>query len=431
MVKRGGPWSREEDILALSLYAKRGVVDDKHSDVIELSHLTGRPPGSVASKLANFWAVETERRHGLKHFASMDQAVYSEFKNRSLELATEVERARAAYRSNFARVRTAAGVGGEGRPRWVFQAREFEGGGKAYPLYEELPRVLKRDDSRRIVHWKTAEHRYTPFAMKDGDGVLLFQGATRDYATRGFYGSAVICNLNGKCEAPIGERGSHRETNRHNRAVGVDLKYLNRFREPILPSIQPNSRLTNKNLQKLIAGGREGSAQETVFAISDEDWTLISAYFDTNLGPIRGGRQRRAGSKGGGGWRTIDPERKAKIEASAVRLTRMHFEDQAYVVTSVETDNLGWDLEAGKNDITLHLEVKGLSGSEVSIELTPNEYKYVRAKPANYRICIVTEALRNPSLRVFSYSDRSGNWEDEGGDTLSVREITGARMFKP
>jgi Protein NO VEIN, C-terminal len=427
LIKRGEPWAREEDVLAFSLYAKRGVADDKDPAVINLSQMTGRSVGSVVRKLANFLAVETKGRKGLKHFATMDEQVYLEFRNRPAELATEAQHARDAYRSDAEAHRDAVPAGDKLRPKWVFQAREFKDGRKYYSLKEELPRILRRDPSKRVVHWESAEHRYTPFPMNEGDIVLLFQGATKDYSARGFYGHGVICNLDGKCAAPVGETGRHNETNRHNRAIGVDLKYLDVFLRPILPSIRPSSPLANMNLQKLVAGGREGSAQETVFAVTAEDWARISKHFATSSASTGG----QAIRKGRGGWKTIDPERKVKIEASAVNLSRTHFENLGYEVTSVERDNRGWDLEAEKNGFTLRLEVKGLSGTGVSIELTPNEYKHVKARPPDYRICVVTEALQRPLLRVYSYTERSRHWEDEDGDPLDVSEITGARMFRP
>lgn len=45
------------------------------------------------------------------------------------------------------------------------------------------------------------------------------------------------------------------------------------------------------------------------------------------------------------------------------------------MLLQVEDKNYGWDLEACKNNICYKLEVKGLSGDRVSIELSENEYK--------------------------------------------------------
>ena len=67
-----------------------------------------------------------------------------------------------------------------------------------------------------------------------------------------------------------------------------------------------------------------------------------------------------------------DIEKNKLVESIAVDLTKQHFEGYGYVVNSVEKDNRGWDLEASAENITLKVEVKGLSGKIVNIELTPN-----------------------------------------------------------
>ena len=53
--------------------------------------------------------------------------------------------------------------------------------------------------------------------------------------------------------------------------------------------------------------------------------------------------------------------------------------------------------------MTLLLEVKGLSGNVTSVELTPNEYQNAKQMGHQYKICIVTTALHNPHLEIYSY----------------------------
>ncbi len=67
-------------------------------------------------------------------------------------------------------------------------------------------------------------------------------------------------------------------------------------------------------------------------------------------------------------------------------------------MSSVERDNVGWDLEAELGDRRLLIEVKGLSGRPLSVELTPNEFKKFVKNDENYRLYIVREALVNPAL---------------------------------
>ncbi|WP_157640706.1 protein NO VEIN domain-containing protein [Burkholderia ubonensis] len=58
-------------------------------------------------------------------------------------------------------------------------------------------------------------------------------------------------------------------------------------------------------------------------------------------------------------------------------------------------------------DVTLRVEVKGLSGSEVRVELTPNEYKQMLSPKHRelYVVYVVTEALSaKPHAHIFYYN---------------------------
>jgi len=54
------PWSKDELILAINLYCKTpfGKIHIKNPEIIELSNLLGRTPGSVSYKLANFASLD-------------------------------------------------------------------------------------------------------------------------------------------------------------------------------------------------------------------------------------------------------------------------------------------------------------------------------------------------------------------------------------
>lgn len=105
-----------------------------------------------------------------------------------------------------------------------------------------------------------------------------------------------------------------------------------------------------------------------------------------------------------------DQERKAQIEKSAIRLCCEHFEGLGYTVESVEKDNLGWDLEATSGKTLLRVEVKGLSGSVFSVELTPNEFKAFAEQADAYRLAVVTNALESPELFICRYSKEQDIW---------------------
>jgi uncharacterized protein DUF3883 len=125
--------------------------------------------------------------------------------------------------------------------------------------------------------------------------------------------------------------------------------------------------------------------------------------------------------------RQADPLLRAEIEKKAVKVTSNYFAKLGYSVNSLERDNVGWDLTAICGTRLLRLEVKGLSGSQALIELTPNEYKKMQQFRDSYCICIVTNTLSSPHLQVFSFAPESSDWRDEKKSVLSINEFTGAR----
>ncbi len=121
-----------------------------------------------------------------------------------------------------------------------------------------------------------------------------------------------------------------------------------------------------------------------------------------------------------------DPFLRQKVEQAAIAVVKEHYTRLGYQVDSVERDNVGWDLNAIRDKRELKLEVKGLSSSDVVIQLTPNEYAMMQKHRDTYRICIVTTALTEPALEVFSYVPESNQWESADRRVLNVKPITGA-----
>jgi hypothetical protein len=120
----------------------------------------------------------------------------------------------------------------------------------------------------------------------------------------------------------------------------------------------------------------------------------------------RGTRARR-GQK-------VDQERKARVELAAVRATCEHFEDLGYSVVDVSDKNLGWDLEARAGRSKLRIEVKGLSGKQFAVELTPREYTAFSALQQDYRLAVALSALDAPELHICRYSLEQQAWVIEG-----------------
>jgi hypothetical protein len=128
------------------------------------------------------------------------------------------------------------------------------------------------------------------------------------------------------------------------------------------------------------------------------------------------------------GSRQPDVLKRLAVEKAAVTCVCDYYSGLGYVVNSVEKDNEGWDLTATDHETMLRLEVKGLSGGAVITELTPNEYEKAKFYKAEYRICVVTNALNKPFLQIFSYSAELDGWSDLTGVMLTFEERTSARV---
>lgn len=111
-----------------------------------------------------------------------------------------------------------------------------------------------------------------------------------------------------------------------------------------------------------------------------------------------------------------DPNHNAKVEQAAISTVRKHYENISYSVESVEKDNLGWDLEAQSGNVTLRIEVKGLSGPLANAQLTPNEFDAFSKNASSYRLAIVTGSLLAPRLLICRFSVGGGRWVVDGND---------------
>ena len=127
-----------------------------------------------------------------------------------------------------------------------------------------------------------------------------------------------------------------------------------------------------------------------------------------------------------------DQERKVKVEQAAIRTSICYFEQLGYAVRSVEKDNCGWDLEAEAGRTSLRIEVKGLSGDVFNIGLTSNEYKAFEKKSDDYRLSVVTNALKEPKLFICRFSEEQNGWiaetEGESPKKLNIELISSASI---
>ncbi|MCC3158655.1 DUF3883 domain-containing protein [Hymenobacter sp. 15J16-1T3B] len=176
----------------------------------------------------------------------------------------------------------------------------------------------------------------------------------------------------------------------------------------------------------LVPRGKGGMGQSNVWYADDNPQFVkqvlnyIQHYNSTGLPPTPTKRTKAA--------RQLDVLKRVVVEQKAVEMVRDHYTSLGYTVDSVEKDNVGWDLEAVSGKSLLKLEVKGLSGPDVVVELTRNEYKNLKADPGRYRLCVVTKALTAPQLHVFTYLQETDQWVDADGFELAFEEIVSARV---
>jgi hypothetical protein len=143
--------------------------------------------------------------------------------------------------------------------------------------------------------------------------------------------------------------------------------------------------------------------------------------------------------KGRGTPKQQDAETRKLVELAAVRHAIAYYtsrEGGYRIVNSVERDNVGWDLTVTGGDVTLKVEVKGLSGSALCVELTPNEYKQMLSSEhrSMYVIYAVTNVLTpHAEANVFYYNAEASHgrnyvWATEDGRLLNIEPLTGARL---
>lgn len=133
---------------------------------------------------------------------------------------------------------------------------------------------------------------------------------------------------------------------------------------------------------------------------------------DEALERRRGGKKGRASAP--------DHAHNAMVEEAAVNAVWARYEADGYALKTVETECLGWDLEATKGQQLLRLEVKGTAGTAIYFELTPNEYAKLKEHSAGFRVCVVCEALTSPRIFDLKPEAIGTGWRlvSEQGDVM-------------
>lgn len=95
MARYGENWTRDELVLAFSLYSEIpfGKIHMANPEVVDLARLLGRTPGSVSMKLSNFArldpALQARGIVGLQRGAKGEKEIWDEFRQQPEILAFE------------------------------------------------------------------------------------------------------------------------------------------------------------------------------------------------------------------------------------------------------------------------------------------------------------------------------------------------------
>jgi hypothetical protein len=118
------------------------------------------------------------------------------------------------------------------------------------------------------------------------------------------------------------------------------------------------------------------------------------------------------------------PEQNKKVEESAIEIITNHYKSKGWTVQSVENDKIGYDLVCRNGSSEENVEVKGISGGDVSFIITKNELNAAKNNP-KFVLCVVLNALSpSPTIHRFSGIEFTSRFE------LSVIQYIASLVIK-
>lgn len=101
----------------------------------------------------------------------------------------------------------------------------------------------------------------------------------------------------------------------------------------------------------------------------------------------------------------VDPAVRMEVETAAVAFVTHHYEQDGFVVSTVEKDNVGYDLIATRSEEVWHVEVKGTSSDEARFFISRNEWNRA-AWDARWLLAIVIGATTtSPQLELVTATE--------------------------
>ena len=95
------------------------------------------------------------------------------------------------------------------------------------------------------------------------------------------------------------------------------------------------------------------------------------------------------------------PKQNRLVEKSARQALMKYFPRHKYKIRSREKENIGYDFDVRSANETLHVELKGVSGTDLSFVITANEVKCA-CKDQRFRLAVVTNARTAPRVWLFT-----------------------------
>ncbi|WP_454845311.1 protein NO VEIN domain-containing protein [Ralstonia thomasii] len=207
---------------------------------------------------------------------------------------------------------------------------------------------------------------------------------------------------------------------------------IRRFRFSVA---EKNAVLLSPLDRHILVPRKEGGIGHSNVWFPKPDHPVSKQFIEQVLALMATESQSGSGKKSrGGGARQPDPLIRHQVEMVAMDVARQYYEKHGYDVEYVHKENLGWDIHVflrnqAERTLAFRVEVKGLSGSDISVQLTPNEYGAFEKKAMDYHLCVVTNTLANPTLHVFAYNPSAECWMDTSctpNVVLKIRTMMGA-----
>jgi len=187
----------------------------------------------------------------------------------------------------------------------------------------------------------------------------IARAAIDEWVTRVTTAGTVEIDLRGET-APVGPESKRRARN-------YELANIYAYRYPVAEL--PTDDSFRADLEELLV---------LLWALENADLTTPTAFVsqlpkrqaspNTSRPSMRQGRQ-------------LNEKIRRLIEKTAEDRAVAHYETNGWTAERVGQFKLGYDLKCTKQDVELHVEVKGTSGKGIDVTLTPNEVSHCRTCP--------------------------------------------------